>query len=50
MKSLTRLQAKEARMLREQGFSAKEARRIARLSYAKLSDELGRKLREQTNG
>ena len=48
MKPLTKSQLKSYRLLRDKGLPAREARRIARLSYTQLAREIGRRLREKS--
>jgi len=47
MKPLTKSQCKSYRFFRDKGFTVKEARRCAKLTYIQLADELSRKLRAQ---
>ena len=48
MKPLTPAQRKRFRFFRDKGMTVKESRRLARMTYAQMSDELSRRLHERT--
>jgi hypothetical protein len=47
-KPLTKSQRKSFKYFRSRGFSIKEARRVARLTYSQLARELSQELRRQS--